>query len=132
MQSKLSLGAVLASVICVAPVAAPRSGLGAEPKKPIRALLVIGGCCHDYAKQKTILTEGISARAHVEWTVVHEGDGVTTHRMRVYENPDWSKGYDVVVHDECCSDVKEKDFVQGGIKPYPAGLPAGNRSEEHT
>jgi len=30
--------------------------------KPIRALLVAGGCCHDYAKQKDILTQGISAR----------------------------------------------------------------------
>ena len=25
------------------------------------ALLVIGGCCHDYANQKDILTKGISA-----------------------------------------------------------------------
>ena len=27
-----------------------------DPIKPIRALLVIGGCCHDYAKQKDLLT----------------------------------------------------------------------------
>ena len=34
--------------------------------KPIR-LLVIGGCCHDYEKQKDIITKGISARANVQW-----------------------------------------------------------------
>src|SRR3954453_16248582 len=76
-----------------------RSSLAAT--KPIRALLLAGGCCHDYSKQKTILSEGISARANVEWTIVHEGDGSTSHRLSIYEKPDWSKGYDVVVHDEC-------------------------------
>ena len=30
----------------------------AEP--PIRALLVIGGCCHDYLHQKDVLVKGIS------------------------------------------------------------------------
>ena len=35
--------------------------------------MVTGGCCHDYEAQKKILSEGISARANVEWTIVHEG-----------------------------------------------------------
>ena len=43
-----------------------------EPPKPIRALLVLGGCCHDYAHQKDILTRGISQRAAVEWTVAYD------------------------------------------------------------
>ena len=95
--------------------------------RPIRALLVIGGCCHDYAQQQSdLLTAGISARANVEWTIVHEGDGSTTHKMSIYDNPDWAKGYDVVVHDECCADVKDKDFVEGILKPHREGLPAVN------
>ncbi len=98
----------------------------AETGKPIRALLVIGGCCHDYEHQKTVLTEGISARTKVDWTIVHEGDGSTSHRMSIYEKPDWSKGYDVVVHDECFSDVKDRDFVENILKPHRAGLPAVN------
>src|SRR5258707_1111932 len=102
------------------------TSFAAEPNKPIRALLVTGGCCHDYTHQKTILTEGISARANVEWTIVHEGDGTTTHRMSIYEKPDWAKCFDVVVHDECFSDVKDKEFVEGILKPHRAGLPAVN------
>jgi len=98
----------------------------ADEPKPIHALLVIGGCCHDYAKQKDILTEGISARANVEWTIVHEGDGSTTHKMSIYKDPDWAKGYDVVVHDECCADVKDRAFVEGILKPHRDGLPAVN------
>jgi putative heme-binding domain-containing protein len=111
----------------VAPLILLVASIGAaEETKPIRALLVIGGCCHDYRQQKKILTEGISARANVEWTIVHEGDGSTTHKMSVYEDPEWSKGYDVVVHDECCADVKDKDFVENILKPHRAGLPAVN------
>ncbi|MFP6671259.1 MAG: hypothetical protein VB857_07580, partial [Pirellulaceae bacterium] len=44
--------------------------LAEAEEKPIRALLITGGCCHDYARQKLILTRGISARANVQWTVV--------------------------------------------------------------
>src|SRR3954469_18877632 len=99
---------------------------GADSGKPIHALLVTGGCCHDYEHQKTVLTEGVSARANVQWTIVHEGDGSTSHRISIYEKPDWSKGYDVVVHDECFADVKDKDFVENILKPHRAGLPAVN------
>ena len=117
---------VLLSALAVAALWPSRSAAAAEPKKPLRALLITGGCCHDYPKQKKILTEGISARAKVEWTIVHEGDPTTTHRLSIYSNPDWAKGYDVVVHDECFSDVKDKDFVEGILKPHRAGLPAVN------
>src|SRR4051812_30047561 len=117
---------VLFRVLAVAFMVLPDRSAQAEENKPIRALLVIGGCCHDYRQQKKLLTEGISARANVEWTIVHEGDGSTTHKMSVYNDPDWSKGYDVVVHDECCADVKDKDFVENILKPHRAGLPAIN------
>src|SRR6187549_1339433 len=95
-------------------------------EKPIRALLVTGGCCHDYAQQKTILTEGISARANVIWTLIHEGDGTTDHKISIYDDPDWAKNLDIVVHDECFSDVKDAAFVRGILKPHRDGLPAVN------
>src|SRR6267142_5716633 len=42
--------------------------------EPLKALLITGGCCHDYEAQKKIISEGISARANVTWTILHEGD----------------------------------------------------------
>jgi hypothetical protein len=48
------------------------SGVLAEDVKPLKVLMVCGGCCHDYENQKLILSEGISARANVEFTIVHE------------------------------------------------------------
>jgi type 1 glutamine amidotransferase len=94
-----------------------------EPK-PIRALLVIGGCCHDYAKQKDILTKGISARANVQWAIAYDPDTTTKHLNPVYEKADWAKGFDVIVHDECSSDVKELGLIDRILEPHRQGLPA--------
>ena len=52
--------------------------LARADEKPIRALLVIGGCCHDYAMQKDLLTKGISARANVVWTIAYDPDKTTS------------------------------------------------------
>ena len=38
---------------------------------PIKALLILGGCCHDYAAQKDLLKAGIESRANVSVDVVY-------------------------------------------------------------
>ena len=95
----------------------------ADDEKPIKALFICGGCCHDYAKQKDIITKGISARANVEWTIAYDPDNGTTHLNPVYNNADWSKGYDVVLHDECSADVKDLATIDRILKPHRDGLP---------
>jgi hypothetical protein len=94
-----------------------------DSDKPIRALLVTGGCCHDYAKQKDILTKGISARANVEWTIAFDPDRTTTHLNAIYGSDDWYKGYDVIVHDECSADVKDLKIIDRILKPHRDGIP---------
>src|SRR3954447_4449378 len=83
-----------------------------SPSKPLKALLITGGCCHDYAKQKEILKQGIEARANVDVDLVHTDDKTTSARFSIYENSDWAKGYDVVIHDECTSNVTDMPYVQ--------------------
>ena len=113
------------SSILIAFLIAVVPNLGAQEKsKPIRALLVIGGCCHDYAKQKDILTKGISSRANVKWTVAYDPDKGTKHLNPVYESADWAKNFDVIVHDECCSDVKDLTIINRILEPHRQGLPA--------
>ncbi len=80
---------------------------------PIRALMVTGGCCHDYEKQKLILSSGISERANVEWTIVHEGGTSRDHKVSIYSKPDWAKGYDVILHNECFGAVTDDAFIEG-------------------
>jgi type 1 glutamine amidotransferase len=91
--------------------------------KPIRALLVLGGCCHDYGKQKDILTKGVSARANVQWTVAYDPDTAKEHLNPVYEKADWAKQFDVVVHDECTSGVTDLAVLDRILEPHRQGLP---------
>jgi type 1 glutamine amidotransferase len=92
--------------------------------KPLRALLVTGGCCHDYDRQKLILSRGISARTDVEWTLVQQGGTGTRAKIPLYENDNWYEGYDIVVHNECFADVRDVDWVERIVKPHREGLPA--------
>lgn len=110
----LVLAAVLTAV--VSPVQAE------DP--PIRALLVLGGCCHDYPVQQKLLTEGISRRTSIEWTVSYDPDKGTSHLNPWYEKENWSEGFDVVIHDECTSDVRDPKIVERILRPHREGLPA--------
>jgi type 1 glutamine amidotransferase len=98
----------------------------ADAPKPIKAMLVTGGCCHDYAKQKEVLKKGLQQRANVEVTLVHTADTTTAARFKMYESPDWAKGYDVVIHDECTSDVKELPYVENILNAHKGGVAAVN------
>jgi type 1 glutamine amidotransferase len=91
----------------------------------LRALLITGGCCHDYTAQKKILTEGISQRANVTWTIVHEGDDEgKNHKFSTYEKPDWAKGFDVVVHNECSGSVTNVEWIERIARAHFEGVPA--------
>lgn len=102
--------------------------LHAEDVKPLKVLMVTGGCCHDYDNQKVILQAGLGERLNVEFTVVHEegpeGKKDKTHRISIYEKDDWAKGYDVVLHNECFGGITDVPFVERIAKPHFDGLPA--------
>lgn len=93
---------------------------------PLKALLVAGGCCHDYARQKDLLKKGLEARANVEVTIVYSPDTTVNARFDIYEHPDWAKGYDVVIHDECTSGVTDMSYVNNILNAHKGGLPAVN------
>ncbi len=105
---------------CFASVTSAR----ADDVKPIRALLVLGGCCHDYNTQKDLLAKGIAERAAVEVVIAYDPDTTTSHLNPVYENADWAKGFDVIIHDECSSDVKDLAIIDRILEPHRQGLPA--------
>ncbi len=114
---------LILALLLVSPIALAQTRAARADDKPIRALLVIGGCCHDYRNQKEILTKGISARANVQWKIAYDTDGSTSHKNPVYDAADWAKTFDVVVHDECSSDVKDLAVIDGILKPHREGLP---------
>jgi type 1 glutamine amidotransferase len=102
------------------------AGLSAAEIRPLRALLVCGGCCHDYPVQKDVLKKGIEARARVIVETVEQGGVSKESRIPLYENPDWAKGYDVVIHDECFGAVADTNWISRILAPHRAGLPGVN------
>jgi len=98
--------------------------------KPLRVLLITGGCCHDYTKQKDILKHGLEMRANVVVDQVHTeipaGTSATKPPLPIYGNPDYAKGYDVVIHDECASDINDPATIKGVLAPHRAGIPGVN------
>ncbi|HBJ39045.1 MAG TPA: heme-binding domain-containing protein [Planctomycetaceae bacterium] len=124
-SAPILLALIFASITC--PVVNAQSAT-AKTKvvsdKPIRALLVTGGCCHDYDLQKLIIPRGVSARADVIWTVVHQGGAGTAAEIPLYRDPNWADGFDVVVHNECFADDKDPAWCERILKPHKEGKPA--------
>jgi len=94
--------------------------------KPLRALLITGGCCHDYEHQKDILKQGIEARANVTVDIIYVPDSNTRPALPIYGHPDYANGYDVVIHDECAADINDPAVIQGVLKPHQDGIPGVN------
>ncbi|MED5285803.1 MAG: discoidin domain-containing protein, partial [Planctomycetota bacterium] len=96
---------------------------GEEPKQ-LKALLITGGCCHDYSAQKQLIKKGLEARANISVTVVQQGGTTTNTKIPLYENPQWAEGYDVIIHDECFAAVDDPAWTQRILKPHQGGVPA--------
>ena len=101
------------------------STLAAE-QKPLRVLIVAGGCCHDYANQKEFLKKGIEARVNATVEVAYDPTKSTKPLFELFKNPDWGKNYDVVVHDECAADITDQAYVANIVNAHKNGLPAVN------
>ena len=122
----------LRPLIALALLAGLTTSLSAE-QKPLRVLVVAGGCCHDYANQKEFLKKGIEARVNATVEVAYvdikakDFKGKATQPIfEVYKNPDWAKNFDVVVHDECAADVTDQAYVANIVNAHKNGLPAVN------
>lgn len=109
--------------LALAPLAAPFTAAAAETK-PIRALLITGGCCHDYAVQAKALTESTAKLGPIDWTVVQEGGTTKNAKIKLYDDPHWAKPYDVVVHNECFADLADPDYTRKITAAHKGGTPA--------
>jgi type 1 glutamine amidotransferase len=102
------------------------TALAEETTKPIRALLVIGGCCHDYATQKDLIKNGIEARINATVEIAYNDTKGTKPIFEIYNKPNWADAYDVIIHDECAADVTDAAYVGNILKAHRDGKPAVN------
>jgi type 1 glutamine amidotransferase len=118
-----SLPVVLALICCIASTSIFAQSTS---PKPIRVLLVAGGCCHDYATQTQLLKSGIESRLNAVVDIAFNADKTTKATFPVYESDDWANHYDVIVHDECSAEVTDRPYVGRILKAHRDGKPAVN------
>lgn len=98
----------------------------AQDTKPLKALLIAGGCCHDYKTQKDILKKGLEERANLVVDIIFSPDGSTRPPIEIYGKPEYATGYDVILHDECAADISDAAVIEGVLKPHRNGIPGVN------
>jgi type 1 glutamine amidotransferase len=101
------------------PPAGGRQGAGrggaADPfagQPRIRALVVSGGCCHDYTNQDKLVMEIVRKILPVDWTVVYQGGTARESKIPLYATADWIKGFDIVFHNECFGFVDDVEYIR--------------------
>ena len=94
-------------------------------QKSLKIMLITGGCCHDYDFQTEKLIEAFeNAKVKVDWKVVNEGGKGTKAQIDLYDDPEWSKGYDVVIHNECFANTKSEEYIRKITKAHQNGTNA--------
>lgn len=91
--------------------------------KKIKALLVTGEGYHDYEAQKKIITEGVSERMDIEWTVQHDKNAGECKANLSKEG--WADGYDIVVYNICHANEADSKFIDSVAAVHgEKGIPA--------
>lgn len=126
MINKALFRTFAASSLALLVIIGLRAVRAADAPKPLRLLLVCGGCCHDYAAQKDILKKGLEERANVVVDILYSPDTSTHPPLAIFGNGDYAKGYDLVIHDECAADQSDPAVVEAVLKPHRDGLPGVN------
>lgn len=102
----------------------------AESVKPLKVLIVSGGCCHNYAQQRALLEAGLKARISADITqVFHDpkpGEQATRPVLPIYGNPNYADGFDVVIHNECAAGEDSAAVLETVLAPHRKGIPAVN------
>jgi len=102
----------------------------APPKKefysgqPIKALIITGGCCHNYLYQTFALGSGVQKVANVDFEVMNVGGKGTDAKIDLYDDPDWAGGYDVVIHNECFANTADPEYIRKITDAHKGGTPA--------
>ena len=91
----------------------------------VRALVVSGGCCHQYVRQDALTMEIIGRTVPADWTVVLQGGTARESKIPLYERSDWIEGFDIVLHNECFGFVDDAAYIRTITEAHRrTGVPA--------
>lgn len=103
-----------------------RGGFGNQfaGQKRIKALIISGGCCHDYPGQDKILMDLMGNQLPVDWTVIYEGGTAGDVKVQLYDKPNWAAGFDLVIHNDCYAQVTDAKLIGQIVAAHKAGVPS--------
>jgi hypothetical protein len=119
MRSKRCLAALiilLASALCM-----PARGDDPKPAK-LKAVMYVGGCCHDYKKMPQMLAERIGQIASISIDIKFME--AATDMAAEFKKPDFGQGYDVILYDICFGEKWEDGDYDAALRLAEAGKPA--------
>ena len=119
---KLLLPIAAAMAIAGFAIADHHEGKAEDKKETIKALLVTGEGYHDYENQKTILTDGISERLDIDWTIMHHK--TMAECKKDLSKKGWADDYDIVVYNICHAKEADTSFIDSVAAVHEAGKPA--------
>ena len=125
-RSRMSARVLCALVAGVLPAACATVP---EEEAPLRVLIVSGGGYHDYARQRTILEEGLEWRLNVEVAHVFSPPGPLREgrpAIPAFRDPAYARGYDLVIHNECAAEESDPAVLDAVLAPHREGMPAVN------
>lgn len=86
---------------------------------PIKVLMITGGGWHDYEVQKELLSEGLTERiGNIEFTIDMEGGDRSEFRFSRHENDEWARDYDLVLYNNCQTEVDGADWVERIVEAH--------------
>jgi len=89
---------------------------------PIKALMVTGEGYHDYESQKKIISEGVSERIKIDWTIIHHKKADQC--KADLSKKGWADEYDIVVYNICHAKEADSKFIDSVAAVHEAGKPA--------
>ena len=93
-----------------------------KPRTPLQAVIVTGGCCHDYKNQKNIVADGLKKRMSISCDVIHHQKAPDMKKALSVKG--WADKYDVVIYNFCHAHESDKEFVESVAKIHHDGKPA--------
>jgi len=89
-------------------------GADAAEGPPLKALVISGGCCHDYKKLLPHLTTNISAMVKVTFEVKYD--------LEILDNEKFAEPFDVLIFDQCQEEGTAMQ-VRNALAAVRAGKP---------
>lgn len=94
----------------------------AQATRPLRAVMYVGGCCHDYKAMPLELAAKISGLANVKIDV--KPIATAEDMAKEFAGAKFGEGYDVIVYDICFGEKWADGDYEAALKQAAAGKPA--------